>query len=811
MKISFNRLKAYLPQLSVDPEDLRAVLPLLGLEVGGIQYEGPLKLEHIVVGQIQSSQKHPNADRLSVCTVATDETTVYTIVCGATNYKVGDRVPVALPGAVLPGDFKIKKSTIRGVDSYGMLCSAKELGISSDAQGLLILDATTPLGLPIQSVLPEADALLEIEITANRGDCLSHYGIAREIAAYYELPITRPNASLLASSIPVDAQAVTVDLQSTACPFYTAWLVKDVKVQPSPKWLKEALEKLGMRSINNVVDITNWVMLDQGQPLHAFDAGKLPNLELQVRLSQAGESIQTLDNKERTLLEGLLVVAAAGRPVALAGLMGGKETEVTETTCDILLESAFFDPKIIRKVTKSLDVSSESAYRFVRTVDPEGVEAAALKAIELILQYAGGACISRTYAGQKPNAHPVIQLTCDFVRSVSGIECADAVIVDSLKRLNFEVAVVDGQLQVQVPSYRSDVTRPVDLVEEFIRLYGTDKIPSSRVTTSCTSEAESNIKPYLETAATYLANQGYNECYHYTIVDEPSLSKGYSSEIVQKLALDNPLTAAQTHLRASLLSGLLQSLSYNQAHRNIVNGLFEVGNIFHVHKNSLYECVAIGFVMSADTIRRHWQKTDPAIDFFLIKKIIIQLAALAKIDLNDNLWRSDITIGYWEPNYSACAGNWINDTWEASIGLVNLNITKSYDLKGRIFAGELLFQPGYFDCNPDKVRFESFSLYPAVTKDLSLLVDSNLQMTAVRDALADIIKTCLKDKNTFQLGNVRCFDVYEGKELPVGKKSLTFELTFNASDRSLTDVEVMEVFESIQKTVLAETDYLIRS
>ena len=394
MKISLDWLSAYI-DLPDNPDDLIDVLPMLGIEVEAGEEQSSRNLDHVVVGEILSKVPHPEADRLSVCAVEVGGEKPANIVCGATNFQPGDHVPVALPGAKLPGGFKIKKSKLRGVPSEGMMCSAKELEIGTDDQGLLILPDNPKVGTPIEQLLSE-DKVLELEITANRGDCLSYLGVAREISAYYQRKYNTPKVADLGikhEECPDGHFLNSVSIESKDCSRYGAWSIQGVSIAPSPDWLKARLESVGLRPINNVVDITNFVLLETGQPLHAFDASKIKGKTIQIRQAKENESITTLDDVKRKLDPSMMVIADGETPLVVAGIMGSVDAEVNTTTTDLVLESAWFRPGSIRHTARKLGLHTDSSQRFSRDVDPQGLEYAAQRAIDLILEIAGGKCL----------------------------------------------------------------------------------------------------------------------------------------------------------------------------------------------------------------------------------------------------------------------------------------------------------------------------------------------------------------------------------------------------------------------------------
>ncbi|MEM7791438.1 MAG: phenylalanine--tRNA ligase subunit beta, partial [Verrucomicrobiota bacterium] len=492
MKISYNWLKNYidLDPFEHAPEILAEVLPLLGFDIEEYEKLGPPQLDKVVVGQVLEFKQHPDADRLRCCLVDTGQGgEPHKIVCGAKNFDAGDKVMVALPGAVLPGNFKIKASNLRGQPSEGMMCSAKELQIGQDHEGIMILDTDVDLGTPLNNLYQDCDTVFDLEITPNRVDVLSHLGVARELSARFGLPVKYPEVRSSTENAAAGAPLLAgVEVSATeVCPHYTAMCIRGVKVGPSPKWLKDALEATGQRSINNIVDVTNYVLHETCQPLHAFDAAKIKGSKLIVRMAEEGEKITTLDEEERTLTAEMAVIADMERPLVIAGVMGSVDAEVDESTTDVILEAAYFNSVSVRATSRKLGLSSDSSYRFERGVDPKGVTYASLRAIDLILEVAGGTVEGNLIeVGAEPPTITEITLCPDRVRRFIGFEVSDEAIETTLESLGLDVSIHDDsdgskRWEVSIPSYRQDLEREVDLIEEFIRVFGTDKIPDSEV------------------------------------------------------------------------------------------------------------------------------------------------------------------------------------------------------------------------------------------------------------------------------------------------------------------------------------------
>tara|TARA_B100001248_G_scaffold201492_1_gene155725 strand:- start:8499 stop:10934 length:2436 start_codon:yes stop_codon:yes gene_type:complete len=811
MKISLSWLKKYLPSLEATPDQLEEVFPLMGLEVESVETTGIPQLDNVVVGEILTRDQHPDADRLSVCQVSVGGAEPVQIVCGAQNHKVGDRVPVALVGAVLPGDFKIKPSKLRGVPSAGMMCSPSELNLPGEPKGLLILEDKPEIGTPINSVFAEGDIVFDLEVTPNRGDSLSHIGVARDLAAWYDLQLVLPELTCdpeTAAQPTAESLLKEVRIDAAACPYYTAWSIQGVKLGPSPDWMQADLQALGLRPINNVVDITNWVMLECGQPLHAFDSAKIQEQTLLIRQATKGEKLTTLDEKERTLSEDMMVIADKNRSLVVAGVMGSLDAEVDDNTQDIVLESAYFNPGSIRKTSRSLILSTDSSYRFVRDVDPAGVVFAARRAIDLILEIAGGKLVGPgVIVGGAPRADRVISVTPNFIQKKCGFAISEEQVQATFERLGFTVDTSAEAWQVTVPSFRSEVDRPIDLVEEFLRIYGTANIPKTDVSLRAIHRRNDGLANFNTKASEYLCGQHFNECYHYSLRDEDTFTKWYSKALTQGLALANPLTSEQSHLRPSLIPGLLDALKLNNSRGNGLSPFFELGRTFTVHSGKLYECASVAFVLPAEAEQLPWQ-SGSGNDFYKVKGLVQQLVNLAGLKADRLFFESCKDAPAWEESHAGTVGSIAREQFTAQVGLVSLQMTKDWDIPGPVFAGEISFLPRVFERAAKASKFSAFSLYPPVTKDLALLVSESSLAETVRKDLAKVAREHVG--KSFNVEAVSAFDVYQGKGLPEGKKSLAFRIHFRSNEKTLTDNEVGTVFDNIQQVIKEKTDYAIR-
>ncbi|MGF1483824.1 MAG: phenylalanine--tRNA ligase subunit beta [Opitutales bacterium] len=814
MKLSLNWLKRYLPDLEATPEELERVLPMIGLEVDAVEHFGLPPIENLVVGEVLSREQHPNADRLGVCQVDAGEGAPRQIVCGATNYKVGDRVPVALPGAVLPGDFKIKKSKLRGVESAGMLCSAKELGLGDDHAGLLILDAHPAVGTPLNDIFKETDVVFDAEVTANRGDYLSHRGVARELAAWYALDFVETSTAVTAArSAQPTGESLLRDLrlETPACPYYLAWCVQGVKIGPSPKWLQQDLQRVGLRPISNVVDITNWILMDLGQPLHAFDAKKIGGETIVVRQAREGETITTLDEKKRTLSPEMMVIADAEKPLVIAGVMGSLDAEVDAGTTDIVLEVAWFDPGSVRATSRRLALSSDSSQRFSRNVDPQFAAVAARRAIDLILEVAGGTLAGPEIAvGTPPRGETIVEVSGDYIRSVSGFPIPDAEIEGIFQRLHFGLEPRgSGQWQVTVPSAKWEVTRPVDLAEEVIRLHGADRIPQRLVHSVGLPREDAPLARFNEAVSDYLVGQDFVECVHYTLRPGDESERWFGEAQAPFLRLDSPLTSEQSHLRSSLLPGLLDALALNLNNGNDVRRLFECGRVYRAHAGEVFELASAGFVLLQVPSVRGWQPVPPA-DFYTAKAHAAQLFALGGVALDDSQIERIDDWPQVQSGHGARVYAWPQEGFGGWFGRVSFDMLKAWDIDQPVLFGEVSFLPEKLGALLDAplVPFRGFSSFPPSTRDVALVVDAALPADSVRRTVVTAAQAACGD--AFALEQVSVFDVFSGLGLPDGKKSLAFGITFRSDERTLKDDEIAAAFDQTLQRLQQEPGFAIR-
>ena len=762
MKISLEWLKDYVA-LPESADALSEALTNAGTEVIGREQRGNVP-DKVVVAQILSSEQHPNADRLSVCQVDDGSGQPRQIVCGAKNYKVADKVPLALPGAVLGPDFKIKAGRLRGVTSDGMMCSAKELALAEDVEGLLILPADTPVGKPVKELFPP-DTVLELEVTPNRPDLLGLLGVAREIGAITGDSVTARKYA----QPPQKAAGDFVKLQDVGCPFYTARIIRGAKVGPSPQWLADRLTAVGLRPINNVVDVTNYVLIETGQPLHAFDLGKLEG-GIVVRNAREGEGLAALDGSNLKLRPHDLVIADTKKSVALAGVMGGADSGVTEATTDLLLESAWFEPARVRKTSRELGISTDSSYRFERRVDPEGVLAASARATELILQVAGGAAEPEVLvAGQPPVSRATVALDNNRCRALLGCDIADGDIDAVLQRLGLTKS---GQGWV-VRSFRPDLTREVDLIEEVIRLAGIDRVPSRLRGFPADATSADLRHDNAEKLRERLRAQGFSEARTSHFVSPEALSKA-GVDAAQAVAIRNPLGADQALLRPVLLAGMLDALGRNMRHGARSVQLFELGPVFC--REGREEQTALALIATGGDN-----------DFHALKGVLT--AALGVVD--------------FEPEEGLAlriAGHGVS----GSIRRLPRAMAESHDAKGAVYFAEVLVD-GWLEEAASPVRVQPLPKFPAVERDLSLILPKTMTYAAIEKALLTA-----KAPHLRSVGLKDVFSDPSGAKLAADQRSVTVTLTFREEARTLTSDEADRAVETLRDHAKAELGAVFR-
>jgi phenylalanyl-tRNA synthetase beta chain len=795
MKVTLNWLKQYV-DFNWSPEEVTERLTMLGLEVEGVAKLGG-EFAGIVVAQVITRDKHPNADKLSVCRV-NDGQGERQIVCGAQNFKAGDKVPLILPGASLPpkpGDkepFTIKVGKIRSVESHGMMCSHEELGLDPEAighrkeDGLLILREDARVGQSFAEYLGRSgsDVVYDLEVTPNRPDLNSVIGIAREIAALTGNPLRVPSGELLAGVEPA-ASLVSVRLDaSDLCPRYSARVVKGVKVGPSPDWLRSALEKVGLRSINNVVDVSNFVMLETGQPLHTFDYHLLAKdaagrPAIVVRRAAAGERFVTLDGKEHTLATENLLIADESKAIALAGVMGGLNTEINASTVDVLIEAAYFTATNIRRTSKTLGLRTDASYRFERGADINACEQASRRCAQLILETAGGVLADGVVEAYPEVAKAKeVSLRHAKTGALLGIEIpveTQAKMLASLG-LSQKSSTAEPALNTwSIPSWRVDLKRESDLIEEIARLYGVDKIPSTAPRGAVGSHAFDAVYDQFAEVRRILSGLGLSEAQGQTLINDASAKTAAAEPVL----LANPLSSDMNALRPSLLPGLLDTLSHNSTRRNGDVQLFEIGRVFTAQNGQAKEGWRVAIALTGSRSPGFWSgaERDAKCDLYDLKGLVEALVEALGLRGVAYAKRAESTALFLESATLALGGK----LQLGQLGQLLPALAKRHDLRDAVLLAELDLDQLLARRNATKA-FKVLPQFPSSRRDLALLVPESTTHEAVLQVV--------RQTKPANLDSVELFDVFRGKHVPEGQKSLAYAFTYRAADRTLKDDEV---------------------
>ena len=798
MNVSIKWLKEYV-HFDLSPEALAERLLMLGMEIESIKQLGE-GLDRVVVGRINTIDKHPKADKLVLCSVDVGAGTDAQIVCGAPNAREGLVAPVALIGAELPNGLTIKRAKIRGEESQGMLCSEQELAISEEASGLMELPDDMQTGAPIVDALGLDDVVLELEITPNRPDCLSMIGVAREISVAVGNPLRLPEVNIQQRMTAIhNLTSVTIEAPDL-CPRYAARVIQGVKIAPSPTWLQRRLEAIGVGTINNIVDITNYVLMEYGHPLHAFDYHQLTENRIIVRRAKPGETLKTIDAEERELTPDMLVIADAENPVALAGVMGGFDSEITDQTVDVLLESAYFHPPSIRKTSKDLGMHTEASHRFERGADPEGVIPAINRAAQLIVEIAGGEICSGivdAYPGKQEATN--IKFRPERANFVLGTEISEDEMRDILSRLGFTVS---DAFEVTTPTFRPDVSQEIDLVEEIARVYGFDNIPTTLPRGDIPIPKVDPKEDLRERVKTYLLQCGMMEAmnyafYHRDVFDRIRLES--TDPLRQAVQIANPLSEDQSIMRTTLLPSLLANAQRNRNHQINDVQFFECSKVFIPSGTDEYpnepERVA-GIIVGNLGAGVYGDPLRPA-DFFDIKGIVEGLL--------DRCGISDYIIAHtdhpvFHPGRRAEVR--IEDEVLCVFGEAHPEVLENYDLLHKAYLFELDFERLIGVVEPSK-QFEPIPIYPSVNRDLAIVLDV--------DTPASHPTEIIQSAGGELVSGLHLFDVYTGEQVPEGKKSLAFAIEYRSTTETLTDEIVDRVHGGILEQLERELGATLRS
>jgi phenylalanyl-tRNA synthetase beta chain len=771
MQVSLSWLSTHLDLSSYTVPQLSDLLTFAGVEVEGIEERG-VTTDKVVVAQIDSFVQHPNADKLSVCQVNDGSGTPRQIVCGAKNFKAGDKVPLALPGAVLPGGFTIKEGKLRDVASLGMMCSGKELGLGEDHSGLLILDAETTIGTPFNQLVP-SDVVFDLEITPNRPDLLSHLGLARELSALTGIPLkgqrdyTATKTKAAASDIKLEAKEV--------CPLYTARIIKGVKVGPSPEWLRRRLQSIGLRPINSIVDITNYVMMEMGQSLHCFDLDKLSG-SIVVRQATDGEKFLALDSQTYTLQADDLVIADQKRAVAIAGVMGGEETGVTEATTNVLLEAAWFTPSNIRRTSRRLGLSSDSSYRFERGIDPQQVAGGSELATKLILEIAGGTADDvLLVAGETPVLTGQIALDDDRARKLLGTPDLSS---DEIHSILTKLGLTHENGMWSIPSYRADLQRPVDLIEEIARVIGLDRVPSKMTAVAVPSDATDRAYDFAMTIRQALVNRGCFEAQTLRLVAEAQLADTLGGGT--GVAVKNPLSEDHTTLRPSIIPGLIATAALNIRQGADRLRFFELGRVFlKLPNGGSREEERLAILISGPVSPSSWHaRTPQAADIHELMGIIQNLPGLSRVSIEPKAVKE-------------CPANFLL-TSELRAGnrnlgwIAQLHPSRARDISARhpVYVAELLLS-ALRQGSTGPAKFEELPRFPGMTRDVAMEVPADLPHAKVAAFFAT------QKEPLFIASEV--FDVFTdptGQKIAKDRKSIAWTLTYRSPDKTLETAEV---------------------
>lgn len=785
MKVSLSWLRDYVP-IETDIQDLSSALTMAGLEVESVT-DTFNHLEKVFVGRIIEINPHPNADKLKICRVAAGDR-VLQVVCGAPNIKENMLVPLAMQGTLLPDGTLIEACEVRGQRSEGMLCSEKELELGDDRSGVLVLSDNFQAGSRIASALGLSDYTLEIGLTPNRSDCLSVTGIAREIAAIQKTKIKYPAINQLYNNKKNNFTSVIIEAPDH-CPRYAAGLVKDITVAPSPFWLRKRLISVGQKPINNIVDVSNFVMLECGQPLHTFDFDQLAEYRIVVRTAIKGEAFVTLDRKNRVMDEEMLLICDGKKPVAIAGVMGGLNSEIKSSTKQVLIESAYFNPLSIRKTSKKLGLSTESSYRFERGVDPAGTLRALIRAANLIAEIGKGKMIEEIIDEYplKQNTD-AIELSVSETNKLLGIELDRGTIKSLLEAIEFKTENSGSDtIKITPPSFRVDITRPVDLMEEAARLYGYDNIPATLPLVHAETVHPLKTLVLRESIRNIMTGLSFTEAINYSFVNESTCdhlklsSDDPKRELVHVL---NPLTEEQNVMRTSLIPGLLETMRRNLSYQVKNLKIYEIGKIFlNKGKDSLPEEIEmIAGLWTGDRYNSAWYAKETNCDFYDIKGVVEALLTVLNI--------SDVAFSklpfelcnYTRYGYTAkiVAANELIGL----VGEMHSEVLANFDLKRTAFIFELNCNSLLKLSNLSKTS-KQLPKFPAATRDITLIVNKNIEAMSIIDEINSIGEKLIE--------NMHLFDIFEGASIPPAKKSVSIRITYRSSEKTLEDDEVNDM------------------
>lgn len=804
MKLSYSWLKDYL-KCELSPAQIAEAMTSIGIEVDGVeeQEKVPGGLAGVVVAKVLECEAHPNSDHLHITRVDDGTGEPLVVVCGAPNVAAGQKVLFARIGAVLPGDFKIKKSKIRGVESFGMICAEDELGIGESHDGIMVLPDDAAIGTPAKEYLHlETEAVIEYEITANRVDAASHWGVARDLYAWMKLrgipcELVRPSVDAFREG---EGDGLDVEvLDADGAPRYMGITIRNVKVAPSPQWMQDRLLAIGLRPIDNIVDISNFVLFELGQPLHTFDADKVNGGKVIVRRAADGEVIRTLDGMERKLCSRDMVIANSDAPMCIAGVFGGEESGVSDSTVSLFVESAYFDPGSIRKTSKTLGLQTDASFRYERGADPEVLEYALKRAVTLILEYAGGEVeggIKEVFS--KPVERKVIELDYDRIERLAGHELGHDTIENILGWLGYEfVERRDGGSVVKAPSYMVDVYRECDVVEELLRIYGYDNIPFPKhMKMSVNATPRPEEEAVRNNVSNFLAANGFVEIMNNSLTKSAYYDRLKTFPAEHCVHIVNPLSQDLNVMRQSLVPGGLEVVAYNLNRQASAMKIFEYGSVYsRLPEKSAetldgYEEHTNFMLMITGTPEKSWRLEPAAGNYFQLKGYVELLLARYGAELSQLRTEAAPSDIYSEGMVYRIQGG--SSMQLAVLGTVNPALAKSFGIKQPVFAAEISWPVLFELVRRDKVAFRELPKFPEVRRDLALLLDESVKYADLRAAAFKQAKKLLKQ--------VRLFDVYRGDKIPEGKKQYALSFVIQDTERTLTDQDTERVMDRLLTT-----------
>lgn len=794
MKISLNWLNDYIDLKSIPVDQIISTLNMSGLEVEDVINEREI-YKDFITALVVEKVKHPNADKLSVCKVS-DGKNILQVVCGAPNVQADQKIVFAPIGTIIPnGGYKISKAKLRGVESFGMICSENELLISNDHSGIMVLDNSVKEGTPISDVLGLNDVILDIAITPNRPDALSHIGVARDLSALFNLELKIPSIKLIESTKESSSAAEIIIEDKKNCPRYSSRVILNVDIKESPEWLKNRLTKIGLRPINNVVDVTNYVMYECGQPLHAFDLDRLEGKKIIVRSTDVESKFVTLDSKERDLPKNTLLICDAAKPIAIAGVMGGENSEINSATKNILIESAYFNPSSIRRTSRLLGLSTDASYRFERTTNFDQTVWASERAAQLISELGGGEILKHSI-----DIYPVniqlnqVKLRFNQVKRILGFDIASNRINEIILKLGFKILNENSEsLQLLVPAFRPDIEREIDVIEEIARINGYDNIPTE---TKISFSFKKNIDQ------TFFSDSIRNVCTSlglFEMINNPLQSEKVAGITGQKIKVLNPQNLDMEFLRTSLLPGALTIVGKNNNLGEKDLALFEIGDVFNLGegKNSINsfedftESQRLLILLSGRNSLKEWYSDEDFFDLYSLKGLVDSFLVKFSLDnvLNDVYYASGNEI------FDLFIGKTIKNNQIGSGGRVRKNILKQFGIAQNVFAFEFDIEQ-LKHINADNKKYSEPLKYPKVVRDFAFILDDSITYEQLRKFI--------QSKSSELLKSVKLFDVFSNKSLGENKRSLAIQLEYYSIERTLTDEEVEKEWSQLINLIQKE-------